>query len=201
MPPIRSGLLKKYRCSCSAQHSRRASAPGSSGSVIASRPMSGIGPDAGQSCGTHEEGVSPARVRRAGGVRMSKPIRFRCARRWWSLVTSGTLAAELSAANFRSSGSSIKAKSWGSTRRVNSPSGRKRSANLSQRRGGIRRKNKLGLAPGRTVPNQLKTLFPDSREDTRRCAFRVESRGYEDIRVDDNPFHQSSSTASCEGLA
>jgi hypothetical protein len=35
----------------------------------------------------------------------------------------------------------------------------------------------------------LKTVFPDSREDTRRCAFRVESRGYEDIRVDDNPIH------------
>ena len=49
--------------------------------------------------------------------------------------------------------------------------------------------NKLGLAPGRFVPNQLKTSFPDSREDTRRCAFRVEARGYEDIRVDDNPFH------------
>ena len=49
--------------------------------------------------------------------------------------------------------------------------------------------NKLGLAPGRFVPNQLKTSFPDSREDTRRCAFRVEFRGYEDIRVDDNPFH------------
>lgn len=49
--------------------------------------------------------------------------------------------------------------------------------------------NKLGLAPGRFVPNQLKASFPDSREDTRRCVFRVESRGYEDIRVDDNPFH------------
>ena len=49
--------------------------------------------------------------------------------------------------------------------------------------------NKLGLAPGRFVPNQLKTSFPDSREDTRRCAFRVEACGYEDIRVDDNPFH------------
>jgi hypothetical protein len=49
--------------------------------------------------------------------------------------------------------------------------------------------NKLGLTPGRFVPNQLKTSFADSREDTRRCAFRVESRGYEDIRVDDNPFH------------
>jgi hypothetical protein len=49
--------------------------------------------------------------------------------------------------------------------------------------------NKLGLAPGRFVPNQLKTPFPDSREDARRCAFRVEARGYEDIRVDDNPFH------------
>jgi hypothetical protein len=49
--------------------------------------------------------------------------------------------------------------------------------------------NKLGLAPGRFVPNQLKTSFPDSREDTRRCAFGVEDRSYEDIRVDDNPFH------------
>jgi hypothetical protein len=49
--------------------------------------------------------------------------------------------------------------------------------------------NKLGLAPGRFVPNQLKTPFPDSREDTRRSAFRIEARGDEDIRVDDNPFH------------
>ena len=49
--------------------------------------------------------------------------------------------------------------------------------------------NKLGLAPGRLVPNQLKTSLPDSREDTRRCAFRIESRGYEDIGVDDNPIH------------
>ncbi len=31
--------------------------------------------------------------------------------------------------------------------------------------------NKLGLAPGRFVPNQLKTSLPDSREDARRCAF------------------------------
>ena len=49
--------------------------------------------------------------------------------------------------------------------------------------------NKLGLAPCRFVPNQLKMSFPDSREDTRRCAFRVEARSYEEIRVDDNPFH------------
>jgi hypothetical protein len=49
--------------------------------------------------------------------------------------------------------------------------------------------NKLGLAPGRSVPDQLKASFPDSREDTRRRAVRVEARGYEDIRVDDNPFH------------
>ena len=49
--------------------------------------------------------------------------------------------------------------------------------------------NKLGLAPGRFVPNQLKTPFPDSREDTRRSAFRIEARGDEDIRIDDNPFH------------
>src|SRR3984893_17981501 len=41
--------------------------------------------------GAYEESVPPARVRRARGVRMSKPIRFRCASRWWSLVTSGTL--------------------------------------------------------------------------------------------------------------
>jgi hypothetical protein len=52
--------------------------------------------------------------------------------------------------------------------------------------------NKLGLAPGRSVPDQLKASFPDSREDTRRCAFRVEARGNEDIRVDDNPFHSDS---------
>ena len=43
--------------------------------------------------------------------------------------------------------------------------------------------NKLGLAPGRFVPNQLKTSFPDSREDTCRSAFRIEARGDEDIRV------------------
>jgi hypothetical protein len=49
--------------------------------------------------------------------------------------------------------------------------------------------NKLGLAPGLFVPNQSKTSFPDSREDTRRCAFRVEARSHEDIRVDDNSFH------------
>ncbi len=49
--------------------------------------------------------------------------------------------------------------------------------------------NKLGLAPGRFVPDQLKASLPDSREDTLRCASRVEARGYEDIRVDDNPFH------------
>jgi hypothetical protein len=49
--------------------------------------------------------------------------------------------------------------------------------------------NKLGLAPGRYVPDQLKASLPDSREDTLRCASRVEARGYEDIRVDDNPFH------------
>jgi len=49
--------------------------------------------------------------------------------------------------------------------------------------------NKLGLAPGRFVPDQLKTSLPDSRKDTLRCASRVEARGYEDIRVDDNPFH------------
>ncbi len=49
--------------------------------------------------------------------------------------------------------------------------------------------NKLGLAPGRFVPNQLKTSFPDSRDDTRRGTIRVEAGGYEDIRVDDNPFH------------
>ena len=49
--------------------------------------------------------------------------------------------------------------------------------------------NKLDLAPGRFVPNQLETCFPDSREDTRRCAFRIEARRHEDIRVDDNPFH------------
>src|ERR1700730_16949080 len=50
--------------------------------------------------GAYEESVPPARVRRARGVRMSKPIRFRCASRWWSLVTSGTLAAAPSAAKF-----------------------------------------------------------------------------------------------------
>jgi hypothetical protein len=49
--------------------------------------------------------------------------------------------------------------------------------------------NKLGLAPGRFVPDQLKASLPDSREDTRRCAFRVKARGYEDIRVDGNPRH------------
>ena len=49
--------------------------------------------------------------------------------------------------------------------------------------------NKLGLAPDRFVPDQLKAPFQDSREDTPRCASRVEARGYEDIRVDDNPFH------------
>jgi hypothetical protein len=49
--------------------------------------------------------------------------------------------------------------------------------------------NKLGLAPGRFVSDQLKASLPDSREDTLRCASRVEARGYEDIRVDDNPFH------------
>ena len=49
--------------------------------------------------------------------------------------------------------------------------------------------NKLGLAPGRFVPNQLKTSLPDSRDDTRRYAFHVEARSYEDIRVVDNPFH------------
>ena len=49
--------------------------------------------------------------------------------------------------------------------------------------------DKLGLAPGRFVPDQLKTSLPDSRKDTLRCASRVEARGYEDIRVDDNPFH------------
>jgi hypothetical protein len=102
----------------------------------------------------------PARVRRAGGVRTSKPIRFRCSRRWWSLVTSGTLAAAPSAANFWSSGSSMKAESWGSTRRVNSPSGRKTSATYAN--GGVEfGANKLGLAPGGFVPNQLKTFFPD----------------------------------------
>src|SRR5215467_12823701 len=47
--------------------------------------------------------------------------------------------------------------------------------------------NKLGLAPGRFVPDQLKAPVPDSREDTLRCASRVEARGYEDIRVDDIP--------------
>src|SRR5215469_15635833 len=61
--------------------------------------------------------------------------------------------------------------------------------------------NKLGLAAGRFVPDQLKASLPDSREDTLRCASRVEARGYEDIRIDDNPFHQTSSIASCEGLA
>src|SRR5215467_11574168 len=49
--------------------------------------------------------------------------------------------------------------------------------------------NKLGFAPRRFVPDQLKAPVPDSREDTLRCASRVEARGYEDIRVDDNPFH------------
>jgi hypothetical protein len=49
--------------------------------------------------------------------------------------------------------------------------------------------NKLGLAPGRFAPNHLKTPFPDSREDARRSAFRIEARGDGDIRVDDNPFH------------
>jgi hypothetical protein len=33
----------------------------------------------------------------------------------------------------------------------------------------------------------LKTSFPESHEDTRRCTFRVEPR----IRVDDNPFHSA----------
>src|SRR6516162_7741345 len=50
-------------------------------------------------------------------------------------------------------------------------------------------KNKLGLAPGRFVPHQLKAPLPDGCEDTLRCASRVEARGYEDISVDDNPFH------------
>ena len=60
--------------------------------------------------------------------------------------------------------------------------------------------NKLGFAPRRFVPDQLKAPVPDSREDTLRCASRVEARGYEDIRVDDNPFHsdQTSSVASCQ---
>ena len=60
--------------------------------------------------------------------------------------------------------------------------------------------NKLGFAPRRFVPDQLKAPVPDSREDTLRCASRVEARGYEDIRVDDNPFHsdQTSSIASCQ---
>src|SRR6266404_3524264 len=48
--------------------------------------------------------------------------------------------------------------------------------------------NKLGLAPGRFVPDQLKTSLPDSRKDMLRCASRVEARGYAAIRVDDTPF-------------
>jgi hypothetical protein len=47
--------------------------------------------------------------------------------------------------------------------------------------------NKLGLAPGRFIPDQSKASLPDRRDDTRRCASRIEARGYEDIRVDDNP--------------
>src|SRR5215469_6736487 len=39
--------------------------------------------------------------------------------------------------------------------------------------------NKLGFAPRRFVPDQLKAPVPDSREDTLRCASRVEARGYE----------------------
>ena len=61
--------------------------------------------------------------------------------------------------------------------------------------------NNLGLAAGRFVPDQLKASLPDTRKDTLPCASRVEARGYEDIRVDDNPFHQTSSIASSEGLA
>jgi hypothetical protein len=49
--------------------------------------------------------------------------------------------------------------------------------------------NKLSLTPGRFVPDQLKAALPDNREDTLRCTSRVEARGYEHIRVDDNPFH------------
>src|SRR5215469_11958669 len=58
--------------------------------------------------------------------------------------------------------------------------------------------NKLGFAPRRFVPDQLKAPVPDSREDTLQSASRVEARGYEDIRVDDNPVHsdQTSSIAS-----
>ena len=62
--------------------------------------------------------------------------------------------------------------------------------------------NKLGFAPRRFVPDQLKAPVPDSREDTLQSASRVEARGYEDIRVDDNPFYsdQTSSIASWQGL-
>jgi len=67
--------------------------------------------------------------------------------------------------------------------------GAKEISELNPTEGWNSAQDKLGLAPGRFVPNQLKTFFPDSREDTCRCAFRVESRGYEDIRVDDNPTH------------
>ena len=55
--------------------------------------------------------------------------------------------------------------------------------------GSVNSRRLTGLAPRRFVPDQLKAPVPDSREDTLRCASRVEARGYEDIRVDDNPFH------------
>ena len=82
----------------------------------------------------------------------------------------GLLQARLSA-DLRCRGNKVKLRRAGATQEWNSA------------------QNKLGLAPGRFVPHQVKAPLPDRREDARRCASRVEARGYEDIRVDDNPFH------------
>jgi hypothetical protein len=56
--------------------------------------------------------------------------------------------------------------------------------------------NKLGLAPGRFVPDQLKTSFPDSSEDTRRCAFRVEAAATKTFVSMATPSIQTSSITS-----
>jgi hypothetical protein len=92
-----------------------------------------------------------------------------CARTWLSLVTSGVVAAALSATNFRSSRSAIMTKASGSTGPINSPSGRNRSATLAQSRPGNPVQDCLGLTSGRLVPDQEKMSRPNGHENARGC--------------------------------
>jgi hypothetical protein len=132
---------------------------------------------------------SPSLATKAHGERISIPTARCCARTWLSLVTSGVVAAALSATNFRSSLSAIMTKASGSTGPVNSPSGRNRSVTPQPIEARNPAQDCLGLTSGRLVPDQEKMSLPNGRENARGCASAVEARRDEYVGIDHNPVH------------